>query len=354
MMSEDKGKTWQSVLSKYQTYLSSSGIGFRQIMPYTQIQGDTEPCIVVSSGVRGGLGALRIYKGGDHYFREVYLELDNTNGSQVITAKTGYLMPYPYKTLQESYTENMVYHIPLDEGCGGYVEDSRNEIAQISGRRSWDSKQSVRFGDYMGESTHFSAKPSSGLKVEKGASLILPANSDLNFDKNYTVSMWLNCAAFALSVPNDADRTNTIFDFRHLITIGQNAFCIRGTAQFGIIPSSVTPTIGGYSGHSFAYSGKAFSERTGMINSDQYFHVVFVVDGSKNVSVYVNGCPASSDWENDASNALGNLSTGDIKFGCDWEQGNAGYVSDVRVYNKAFSNTEVLMLYRGWKPYTGE
>jgi len=349
MMSTDKGKSWKAIFTKYQNHLASSGTGFRQIHPYIQIMDDTEPCMVLSDGVRGGLSAIRIYKGGSHYFREVYLELENTNGNATITAKSGYMMPYPFKVIEEQETRNLLYRIPLNEGCGKYVQDSRNVIAEIKGERKWDNKESVRFGDYKGVSTKFSLVPTSGVKVGEGSKLTFPANTDLDFTKNYTVSVWLNPKAFGLEIQNDADYNDKMFAFRHIVTIGAVSFATRGHSQYCILPSSADPTISNYNAKNFPFNGKQFAEKTGVPNCDQYFNVVFTVDNDGAVSVYVNGCPATTDWKNDASNALGNLSSGSIRFGTSYAQGNAGCVSDLRVYNKSMSSTEVLMMYRGWK-----
>ena len=68
---------------------------------------------------------------------------------------------------------------------------------------------------------------------------------------------------------------------------------------------------------------------------------------NKKCYVYNNGCEYKIDWNNLESEGWGNLSISEIRLGNPWGIDNCGYISDVKIFNRAMSSDEVLEMYRG-------
>ena len=88
IMSEDQGLTWQTIYRRQQAVASSSGKGYRNAHGAVTVQGDTEPCIIMTRDWASNLRSMRVYRGGDHYYREAFVLLDEApTGPVDITAK---------------------------------------------------------------------------------------------------------------------------------------------------------------------------------------------------------------------------------------------------------------------------
>lgn len=346
-ISEDKGKTWESIYTKYQEFSVNSGVGYRDIQPVVTLAGDTEPCIAISKD-NGKVPSVRIYRGGNHYYRQAFILLDEATDEDItIVAKTGYMIPYTQKRPYGTIHEGLVYEISLSEGYGRYVKDSRGVIAKIEGNDfQWSNIESSRYGDYAGKSTYETYYPYNGLKLNGNTMLEFSAYDKLNFDRNYTISLWVNMDAIGLSY--DSSNYRKIGNIRHLLTIGGATFIMHSSNDIGVFDSSQEITQKNYSNGILKKLGKRHSSGSGMIFSkDQFFNVVIVIDKNKKCYVYNNGCEYKIDWNNLESEGWGNLSISEIRLGNPWGIDNCGYISDVKIFNRAMSSDEVLEMYRG-------
>lgn len=346
-ISEDKGKTWESIYTKYQEFSVNSGVGYRDIQPVVTLAGDTEPCIAISKD-NGKVPSVRIYRGGNHYYRQAFVLLDEATDEDItIVAKTGYMIPYTQKRPYGTIHEGLVYEINLSEGYGRYVKDSRGVIAKIEGNDfQWSNIESSRYGDYAGKSTYETYYPYNGLKLNGNTMLEFSAYDKLNFDRNYTISLWVNMDAIGLSY--DSSNYSKIGNIRHLLTIGGAAFIMHASNDIGVFDSSQEITQKNYSNGILKKLGKRHSSGSGMIFSkDQFFNVVIVIDKNKKCYVYNNGCEYKIDWNNLESEGWGNLSISEIRLGNPWGIDNCGYISNVKIFNRAMSSDEVLEMYRG-------
>lgn len=332
-VSGDKGQTWFSVYKKYQTPSDNSGIGFRQAYNAVLLTGDTEPCIVLAAD-QGNVPSMRIYSGGDNWYREAYILLENTSGNVTITAKTGYAMEYPYKNIESRSENNLVYHIPLSEGNGKYIHDSEGNICAINGDDfTWDKTPVTRFGDYSGKSTIRPYMPSYGIRLEQGTTVNFGKISKLNFSKNYSIALWVRTDGTYVS------------DFYKLFSAGNTCFYQR-SINFGIIDSDAE-IVGGNVSNAL-HSSQMVNGSYRKSNHDYYF-LVLTVDNSHVCKAYLNGVVGSD--RNDAAPAgkqFFTLDARDFILGSNDNNG-AFYISDIRIYNKVLSATEILEMYRGWR-----
>lgn len=346
-ISKDRGVTWDSVYTMYQEYRRHSGAGYRDIQPVATLAGDTEPCIIASKD-DGKVPSVRIYRGGNHYYRQAFLLLDEATDDDItIVAKTGYMIPYTQKKPYGIEHEGLVYAIDLSEGYGYYIKDSRGIISKIEGDDFiWSKMESSRYGDHTGKSTYENYYPYSGLKLNNKTMIKFPACNQLNFDKGYTVSLWVNMDAVGLSY-NSADYWK-ISNIRHLLTVGGASFMMHGTTDIGVFDSTQKNTQINYADGTLKRIGKRHYSASGMLFSKcQFFNIVIVVDENKKCHVYNNGCEYEIEWNNLDSAGWGNLSNGDIVLGNLWGIENCGYISNVKIFNRPMSKTEVLEMYRG-------
>ena len=340
LISEDKGKTWESIYTGYQTGVSS-GQGWRDIQKYITLMGDSEPCIVLPKD-SGKVPTIRIYKGGNHWYREAIVEIENTTDSDItIHAKTGYAVEYPYKSITRG-THKPVYEIPCYEGIGNIIADSRGVIANINGSVTWDNQESTHFGDYVGESTEYDFLPCKGVKFEKGIEANFGSNFDLNFNKNYTISFMLNTKELYLdgSVFN---QKNTLI--HELFKIG-GVKVLQRNRTFGVADakSDVREATWG----TFPWSGTGGSSAASFMYSDWYTSVTIVVDSNNYATTYINGVKQANRSDNNVDTTTwSKLSDGDIVIGSSVTE-SLGYVSNIRVFDKALTDTEVMELYRNW------
>ncbi len=340
MISEDKGESWDVIYSKQQGFLDSSGGGFRRGYNASTLIGDTEPCIVFSKDF-GNVKPMRLYKGGNHYYREAYIQLENIEDVPIdLTVKTGYMMEYPYKSLNGRKHDGLVYEVPLREGVGSFVADSLGNIVKISGNDfEWETKEEpVRYGDYKEYGRPIFL--SSAIKLEKGTKINFGTIPQLNFSSNYTVTFWINTKNKWL---NPAEYPNRSKQVTSLFSAG-NVIFFNKLFDFGYAESSVTDanfSNVGYSMMSVPSAGYAYS--------DGYYFIAISVDGDGHVKVYMNGgrLESHSILKENKLFTLANLSNGDFVIGSD-TLSNGVFLSDIKVYNRVIDANEVMEIYKGW------
>ena len=338
LVSSDKGKTWKSVYKKYQPVNASSGAGFRVMQYAGTLAGDTEPCII-SAKDQADVPSIRIYKGGEHFYREAYLYLENVQDAPLtITVKTGYAMGYPYKCLEENKNAGLVYSLPLNEATGRNVVDSRGNIGTIiGGYEWWHEEEPIRYGDGYGTNTRHPFVPSTGIRLGENAYLDMGKITGLDFSKNYTIEFWFNMDKLYLSDYGWEKRDHLVVDF---FDIGNVRACMRSAAilllDSGADLSPVMPSINDIS-------------RMGMTGqvpfkfSSDWIHCVLSVDNDNVMKVYTNGCVGST--QNAKAGTWLNLSAGNLVIGATGY--SKAYIAGLNIYNYAMNDEQVLNQYRG-------
>ena len=341
LASDTQGKTWDAIYSKQQTPSGSSGSGFRQGFHAFTPKGESEQ-IAVFTRDWGGVKSMRIYKGGNHYYREAYIELENLEDAPIeLTVQTGYMMAYPYNVLNGREHYGLVYQVPLNEGVGSYVSDSLGNIVKIKGNDyEWEREEEpVRFGDY--EEYGKPLEISSGLLLKKGTTINFGKIPNLDFSKGYTVSFWLNPKNNWFNPDEYSTQNSKVME---LFSAGNVAFINKGH-DFGYADNSIKE------GDNLNTLGRSLENISinGYRFSDQYFFITITVDGEGKVHSYINGANARSIAPTLKHQAmtLTNLSDGDFIIGSD-DMPNGGYLSDIKIYNRILEENEVLENYKGW------
>lgn len=334
LISEDKGKTWKSIYKKYQTPRVGSGYGFRDAIGAAQVSGDTESCVIFPL-VNGFVDPMRVYKGGNHWYREAFIEVDNTQDADfTIIAKTGFSIPYPYTCLEGREHDGLVYHLPLNEGTGRIVKDSNGKLHRIIGSYKWDnSEEPVRYGDYPVLHKHPSM-PSSGLYFNVDSRIEIGKIPELNFSDDFTVSIWFNHKGWLLDQDEyelNRKRPCPFLKFGEVeFHKNENRFIITPDGTWG------------------RYSGEPTGDNSSFNYSDCWYHVVFAVKNGQ-VKVYLNGCnDGASRFDKGAFAIDGNLSEKNLTVGSYYGIHPHMAMSDLKIYNRAMEADEVLELYRGW------
>ena len=332
LVSEDKGMTWKTIFRGSWGTFASSGSGFRVLKYVGTLAGENEPCIVVQDGHAPKLQGRRIYKGGDNYYREAYIMLDEVpEGDIVITAKSGYQMPYPYKSVNGyDVKDALVWELPLNEGAGNIVQDTGGNCYRLNGA-SWDDEQSVRYGEHGGDI----AQPydySCGLRTSKAS--IIGKIPSLSFNKDFTLTFWLNTKNIN-GVYGEGQRNNFIRDDierKSLFSIGSFDVCFIGNA--------------------FALSDRNDKSRysrcvitTIKYIDDYIFFGIIVKDGTFSVSC--NGYTPANMYDSWRGFNTSNISDKDIVIGSD-NNDMIGYISDLKIYNRQLTQEELLSIYKGF------
>lgn len=98
-----------------------------------------------------GESPLRVYRGGNHYYGEIFVEVGviQANQTKTITVKSGYMMQSPKEQVLGEVIKP-IWSLPLNEGMGNTVMDSLGNVFEITGKYVWDSfDNSKRFGNYV-------------------------------------------------------------------------------------------------------------------------------------------------------------------------------------------------------------
>ena len=331
--SYDKGKTWKSIYKKYTEPMSAAGSGYRDTHNAVQLNGDTEACVFMPHLFAGETTHhFRVYNGGDHWYREAYVEVENTTDSNItIIAKTGHTLPYPYTCLEGREHDGLVYSIPFNEGAGRYVCDSEGTMAAIKGSYKWErDEEPVRYGDYS-EPTKTALVPSSGLLLDEGASINFGKIPALNFKDNFTIAFRFNTKAMFVN-GNDWDKYRA--HRSEVLSFGDVKLHVNG-GRFGWTKGDVSnrtwATVSSFLSHSF---------------TDGYYHLVICLENGV-ATAYLNGFPSSNNDDAGTFEITSNLSERNLIVGAG-EKDTLGYISDIKIYNRVLSNDEVMELYRGW------
>lgn len=344
LVSYDRGKTWKNVMTFFQQNGNGAGGGYKYSLFGVQLPGETEPCVLMPKDY-GSVPSYRVYKGGSHYYREARVLLENTTDATItLTAKTGYMMEYPTKSLRREIDDHLVYEIPLNEGYGNHVHDSLGNIAAITGEDyEWERGiiDPVRFADLAGSNVPEPFMPSCGLFIGKGTALNMGKIAALNFSKSYTISLWLNTHSAWLN-PDVYNNRPTFYSWLR----AGNIMFYRAQAN-GRIGYALQTLDSASMVSSIPRSAIQNTDPT-YVYANQYFHFVITVDSDRKLNFYMNGCPTSGtrdDYQLDTA-TWQNLSEGDFVITSGSKE-PLGYISDIKIFDKALSAEEVMGLYRG-------
>ena len=334
IVSYDKGKTWDLVAIEEKSGDNSSGSGYRICYSLQTINGETEKCAILFNSNK----SKKVFVSGDNYYREAYLLMENIpSGDITITVESGYKKEYPYKNIRGiEYKNNLVYEIPLSEGFGNVIHDSLGNHAVVNGSIEWENinVSTVRYGDCSGlgkmqdNKIHSAARFAGVVNFGK-----IPA---INFKKNFTITFWLNEKAVANDYAQ-ADALNRQFDDVN--------YQIMAVGAFRIV--RYNPSISICSREAFAPRNTRYIEGGLRYSPDYKFYAISVEDGT--FKVYVNGSPAFTQAGTEAYTGFNdkNLSEEDLIIGTP-DNNVVGYLSDIKIYNKALTNAEVTNLYKGF------
>lgn len=330
LTSVDKGKTWQTLYRKEQTPISTAGWGFRDCISNIIIAGDTEPCVLLFKDA-GNVKNMRIYKGGNHYYREAYILLENIENEDInLTISTGYLMAYPYNDIYGYEANGLVYHLPLNEGMGNVVTDSTHQNKSMLGvDYEWQNNEdAMRYGDVGGMDRPKPLYPSAGLKVLSDGGVNLGKINQLDFSKSYTITFWFNADGWFMDATRFASRITTPYQ---LFKFGDVKFYMRNYG-FGCGTGS--------SPHNNGSRMACPAASLGFLT--QYVFIAMVIDSSNHVTVYENGCVGNTQVNNGSPSWV-KLNVGDFVL-----MNDEGYLSDIKIYNKELTANEIMSLYRGY------
>ena len=323
LVSYDKGKSWDCIATLQHEVYKNSGMGYRQIHSWTTINGDTEPCVIMPKG-NGDCPSFRVRKGG--WYREAFIELEDLEDEEItIVAKTGYYAKYPYSVIETDEHKGLVYAVPFDEGIGKYVRDSNGNVGIINGSFEWDKNESTRFGDLNSNDLR-PFMPHYGVKFDKTAVLSFGQIANLDFNDDFTISLWFKRDHFVGDNFANRDLEGKIFTFGNVYAV--------------------------YNQQRFAMCKNSFDHRSGMYGLDfynytkEYNMLTFtVLEGV--CRVYINGEILNNRRDAGSFSIDNNLSTYDFRI----DPANTtpfGFMSDFRIYDHAFTDKEALEVYRGW------
>lgn len=343
LISTDKGKSWESVFTKYQEPMNASGLCYRNVLGFANLIGDDNgSCALLISGEELSPN-FRMYVGGDDWYREAWVELHDIQTDSVdVEVETGYLMEYPFSNLREENTNGLVYHVPFAEGFGNIITDSTGKSARINGISfEWDtSTDIVRYGDEIGKSTKFRFAPSFGIRMNKGNVLNFGKVTSLDFSMNYTISVWVNTDSIDVKETNSYNLTG---QNRMMFKVG-NMVCASCSNNILLLDASnEIDSLTNW--NDIPFIGMRMKSAMWKY-SDQYNLITITVGNDGVCKVYINGCLAESQRTN-GQFLLKKLSDFDIEFGSD-SVINPFFISDFKIYNRCFTDDEVMDMYRGF------
>ena len=249
-------------------------------------------------------------------------------------SKTGYAVPYPYKDVRR-FEIPAVYAIPLNEGCGRYIEDSNGSISSVTGTIEWEKdEEPVRKGEYA-SNTYRPFAFSSAAKIK--GQVNFGRISQLNFSSNYSISFWCNEKNRKCHYTEEERySTNYLEDgVEHIVASFGNLNLIRRNYAYGISPqgsSNIRRLVG--------------SGTQALQCSDNYYFVVIVIANDK-LQLSINGrtlAASTSGWDG-YKDVL--LSNNDFIIGSSGSE-TFGFISDFKVYNRVLTEDEILNIYKGF------
>lgn len=213
-LSTDKGKTWRTIWH-HEDPLSTRHVGNGpRYSCICEPSGDERQIIVTGSSEDDKYSPLRVYRGGNHYYGELLVDVGNlpANGMQLVV-KSGYAMKYPNKLpFNREVLVRPVYSIKFDEGIGDSITDSRGITAQIVGDYEW-KVENMPYGNLVPKILNY--KRGYGLHLDLGSYINFGKVRQLNFSRGFTIVAIMNFN-FCGNVTRDED----YYGFCPIVTFG--------------------------------------------------------------------------------------------------------------------------------------
>lgn len=207
-LSTDQGESWKTIYHEDIGSHDSIGAGVRFFTPNVQLQGSDEPCVYVTGFNVGDkkYSSIRLYRGGEHYYGEMYVNVGKMVAGQSKTIKVAnkYLMSNPVKMIYNRDVVKPTYSVFMNTGVSNKVVDSNGKTHTIVGNYEWDKfDNNMRFG----VRTPFvqNGLEANGLLLKDGAYINLGKVEQLGFSKNFSIVLWMKQAERMQSIGADAD-----------------------------------------------------------------------------------------------------------------------------------------------------
>lgn len=195
LLSEDNLKSWRSIYHDVSPSDPGIGHGVRVLSVPTIFEtadSVTPCCYGNSTGESVGLRPIRVYFGGSHYYGELLVDVGEieANQSKTLTIESGYLAAQPNSQIFNREEIMPIWSLPLNEGTGDTVTDSDGYSYKIHGSFKWDKPENtMQFGGFVPYIRDY--KETGGLKLDVGSYIDLRRIKKLNFNKNFSLVLWI-------------------------------------------------------------------------------------------------------------------------------------------------------------------
>ena len=338
MLSTDKGESWKNIYTEDDfngEYPNAVGSGCRWYLDPFVPSGENEQCMFITglNTPNHPLSALRVYKGGNHYYGEMFVNVGDipSGATKQIIVESGYMMQSPEREIYSRIIKP-IWSLPLNEGAGNIVVDSDGRKHTIEGNYTWDKQNtSVRFGassPYQKDYTE-----TSGLKLSTGAYINLGVIPSLTFNKGFSVILWYRLDALKQWW------NRPLYNYVFPILNGGNGISI-GFNKAGV------------------YVGNKETFTRGELNTITfpcYVPIAIVVGNEDIPSVYV-GRGAESFREQTIVKAsswnFSNLSETNLKIGTNESGSFINYddvfITDINIYDKCLTRNDIVSIFKGY------
>jgi hypothetical protein len=338
-LSTDNGETWKTIYHEDVGSHDSIGAGVRFFTPNVQLQGSDEPCVYVTGFNVGDkkYSSIRLYRGGEHYYGEMYVNVGKMVAGQPKTIKVAnkYLMSNPVKMIYNRDVVKPTYSVFMNTGVSNKVVDSNGKTHTIVGNYEWDKfDNNMRFG----VRTPFvqNGLETNGLLLKDGAYINLGKVEQLGFSKNFSIVLWMKQAERMQIIGADADYAK--YKIMLKSDNGMSIFQVR--AGYGVGQPETNMTRGS----------------SGVTNFyDLYLPVCITFDGGNIPAMSVmtgdeqpiiQNYASAKTWDYDK------LSQHDLYIGADGTSQNEinlpYYINRISFYDHVLTNEEMMSINKGY------
>ena len=338
-LSTDKGESWKTIYHEDVGPHDSIGAGVRFFTPNVQLQGSNEPCVYVTGFNTGDnkYSAIRLYRGGEHYYGEMYVNVGKMVAGQPKTIKVAnkYLMSNPVRMIYNRDVVKPIYSVFMNTGVSNKVVDSNGKMHTIIGNYEWDNfNNNMRFG----VRTPFvqNGLETNGLLLKDGAYINLGKIEKLNFSKNFSIVVWMKQAERLQTVDTDVDYAK----YKIILKSDNGMSIFRIRAGYGAGKPEVDMTRGGSGVKNFY---------------DLYLPICITFDNSSIPTIsamtgdekpIIQNYVIAKTWNYD------NLSQHNLYIGADGTSRNEinlpYYINRISFYDHVLTNEEMMSINKGF------
>lgn len=330
--SGDDGDTWETVYSSDHIREMGMNAGFRYgLFDTIPAKEGRESQLMVNIPPAYGIPSMRIFEGGDHYQGNFYVKVP-VFPAEGLTLKVGH--GYLAEDIEGNiFNDNPIIEptvrLPLNE-YGQYVYDNRGLEYEVKG------------ADWVGEGKRYGflyplKQPAQTASVQLKTPLIIPNQGDLNFNKNFTVNVWM--------------RWGELQGIERKFLFGRVS---ENPANNLFFSRDVRVRLGIQFGNNYEYITAMIPNR--QTNDFIMFTVVVTDDLTPDLRIFLNGSRKNLDGYEKGSWPLIGFNNA-MEFG-DWMLGGApqgsgiegaedSYMTDFSIYDTALSDDEIRRIYEG-------